>query len=151
VGAWLFVRKDLNEATVTNTSSSSFFGGGDTTTTEFGWAALGRPGAPGRRPLRPAARGVTGTRDVRRPLASAARAAAAPLEIVARRRVVIGREGVRAGGLVIVVPRVGPAAGRLTRLGGRGYLLVLSQSFKFVGTHTPLVDPRRARNLRDGR
>ncbi len=60
----------------------------------------------------------------------------------------IGRPRVGAGQLiVVVVPGIVPTAERLTRLGGRGYLVLFAEQLSFRGRHTQNVDPAiRARN-----
>jgi len=56
----------------------------------------------------------------------------------------LGREGVRAGGLVVVVPGIVPTAERLTRLGGVGHLVLFAEQLSFRGCHTKNVCPRTA-------
>jgi hypothetical protein len=61
----------------------------------------------------------------------------------------IGREGVGARGLVlIVVPGIVPAAERLTRLGGARHLVLFRQQLSFRRRHTLNVDPPRDRASR---
>lgn len=66
-------------------------------------------------------------------------------EVVAGRFVVIGGEGVRAGGLVVVIPRVVSTARGLTRFGRVAHLVLVAQQLFFVGAHTVNVRRRRTR------